>query len=209
MTDLAAPPPLTADVTVTAVDRAAAVAALLEAGRQALAERFGRAAPAVGAALPAHLLHVARVLEDDPGVTGHTLRALVAVPFGVLERAALQRDPDGAARSVLVRCGGGELAGPGVVEAALNRALGVVGFPVGAALNARTVTGRAEVSVRGVLRDGSGVAAAKVCLHLDGATVCRDATGSGPTPAVAARAALTHAANRCAHPLVMALLAPR
>lgn len=211
MIHASSPPPNTAEVTVTAPDRAAALESLLKTGLHTLAQRTTPGDPTLSARIPAHLLQVTRVLHDQPGPDGHTVRAQVALPYGLLERAALHARPDLTLRPLHVRCTDhtpGAADTPGAARQALERALTDVGFTVTPSPHpaALTLHGETWVQPHGTLHV-TCVAAAQVQFRLPGQpTVSRDATGSGPTPPLAADTALTHAANLCAHPIVLTLL---
>ncbi|MFT2721966.1 hypothetical protein ACMT4L_18405 [Deinococcus sp. A31D244] len=206
------PPPTTTEVTVTAPDRPAALDSLLNAGLQALAQRTAPDDLTLVARIPAHLLQVSRVLHDEPGPDGHTIRAHVGLPYGVLERAALHRRPELVSRPLhltVTEDTGAHASTPGVAHQALGRALTDVGFTVTPTPlpGAISIRGEAWAQARGMVSDTTCVAAAQVHFTLDGQrAVTGNATGSGPTPSMAADAALTHAANLCAHPLILALL---
>lgn len=209
MTHVTSPPPLSAAVTVTASDRPAALDALLTAGLAALARAFGQGAQALTDGVPLSLLQVSRVLRDEAGADGHTIRAVLTLPFGVLERAALRGRPDLTGRALHL----GAVAGQGGAGApaceVLGRVLTDVGFTVGAAPGAPSHLLHVSVQahVRTEVGDVPSLASARVDVSLPGrSAVSRSATGSGLTPQVAAHAAVTHAALRCAHPLVLFLL---
>ncbi|NTY02618.1 hypothetical protein [Deinococcus sp. JMULE3] len=213
MSQFPSPPPLSAEVTVTAGDRPAALDALLRAGRSALARAFGPGAQALVDGVPPYLLQVSRVLRDAAGPDGHTLRAVLTLPYGVLERASLRDRPELTGRAVQLGAAAVQ-DGAGVLACeALGRALTDVGFTVDAAPG---VGGHdTQVSVWAQVRPATGAATsaataaatARVKVTLNGRpAVSRSATGCGPTPQVAARSAVTHAALSCAHPLVLALL---
>lgn len=197
------PPPTTTEVTVTAPDRPAALHSLLQTGLHALAQRTAPDDPTLTTRIPTHLLQVTRVLHDSAGPDGHTIRAHVALPYGVLERAALHHRPDLLSRPL-------HLTGtPGAAHHALRHALTDVGFTVTPTHRPGTTAlhGEAFVQARATVTDTTCVAAAQVHFTLDGQPpVTGNATGSGATPHLAAHAALTHAANLCAHPLILALL---
>ncbi|OWL93187.1 hypothetical protein CBQ26_19615 [Deinococcus indicus] len=154
------PPPNTAEVTLTAPDRAAALESLLKTGLHTLAQRTAPGDPTLSARIPAHLLQVTRVLHDQPGPDGHTVRAQVALPYGLLERAALHARPDLTLRPLHVRCTDHT---PGAARQALERALTDVGFTVTPSPHpaALTLHGEAWVQPHGTLHV-TCVAAAQV-----------------------------------------------
>lgn len=205
------PPPTATEVTVTAPDRPAALDSLLLTGLQALAQRTALDDLHLVARIPSHLLQVTRVLHDEPGPDGHTIRAYVGLPYGVLERAALHSRPELVSRPLhltVTEETGAHAITPGVAHQALGRALTDVGFTVTPLLlpSAISIRGEASGEARGMVGD-TCVAAAQLHLTLNGRqVVTRSAGGSGPSPPAAANAALTHAANLCAHPLVLTLL---
>ncbi|GGS28462.1 hypothetical protein [Deinococcus knuensis] len=203
MIHASSPPPTATEVTSTAPDRPAALDALLTTALHTLAQQTAPADPTLAARIPTHLLQVTRVLHDAPGPDGHTIRAQVALPYGVLERAALHARPDLTLTPL-------HLTGtPGAARQALGRALTDIGFTVTSLPQPGAPTLRCEGSAqaRNAPGDTTCVAAAHLHLTLNGQpVVTRTAAGSGPTPQTAASAALTHAANLCAHPLVLTLL---
>lgn len=212
MINRSTPPPTATEVTVTAPDRLAALEALLQTGLQRLTEQTTPGEVPRVSGIPLHLIQVSRVLHDEPGPDGHTIRAHVALPYGVLERAALRGRPELTGRPLHLTTtehtgtrGSASHATLQTLQAALTH----VGFTVTPVPGpgSRALHAEAWVQARGTLSDMTHVTAAQVHVAFDGqVVVTRNATGSGATPQMAAHAALTLAANLAARPLVLALL---
>lgn len=209
MINRSSPPPTATEVTVTAPDRPAALDALLQAGLQLLIEQTTPGAPPLASGIPAHFLQVSRVLHDESGPDGHTIRAHVALPYGLLERAALRGRADLTSRPLHLTTTEHTGARASATLQTLQAALAHVGLTVTPVPlpGSRALHAEAWVQARGTVSDTTHVAAAQVQVALDGqVVVTRNATGSGATPQMATRAALTLAANLSARPLVLALL---